>query len=48
MYNQSKHMTNIQKQRNHRTNALLAQLLAQAEGSRSGERVLSLRRAPFA
>jgi len=30
------------------TNALLAQLLAQAEGSRSSERVLSLRRAPFA
>jgi len=32
-------MTNVQKPRNHRTNALLAQLLAQVKGSRSGERV---------
>jgi len=40
-------MTNIQKPRNHRTNALLAQLLAQAEVSRLGERFPSLRWAPF-
>jgi len=38
MYNQSKHMANMQKQRNHRTSTFLTQLLAQAERSRSGER----------
>jgi len=35
-------MTNIQKQRNHGTNALLAQPLAQAERSHSGESPLAL------
>jgi len=48
MYNHSQHMTNIKKQRNHITNALLAKPLAQAEGPHSGERILSLRRAHFA
>ncbi|QCE11052.1 hypothetical protein DEO72_LG10g2285 [Vigna unguiculata] len=35
-------MTNIQKQRNHGTNTLLAQPLAQAERSHSGESPLAL------
>jgi len=51
---QYKHRANIGEQRNNKASHILAQLLAQAERSRSGRKVslrrdgLSLMRAPFA